>query len=388
MMSRSQHCNVVAGHSRRPPGQPWFRFGFAAFLVFEVLLLLEGFLRFANPADFRLPASSWTGSEWGDLVHQPSPLPGLDYELRPGVSKELPNGFHVLINSYGMRGDEPLPADAKEVYRIAALGDSYTFGYGVEEEKPYPVVLENALNASRAAQPVRFDVLNFGVSGYSTREEALVLEHKALAWNPKIVVLGYFLNDPDQVPFQPLQLLYKDPAWWQYLHVGRTVAAVGFQWNIHRYGGGDYFEALHAGGSESWRSVRQAFRDIRALTEPREIEVMVAIFPFTPAESWSGYRYGNLHSKVSGAARDAGFGVVDLLERFATREPRHLVVSENDNHPSPLAHCLAAEALLDHVAESVPTFFQESPQVDCSERILSETAPIESLFPPSAAPPR
>lgn len=68
---------------------------------------------------------------------------------------------------------------------ISALGDSLTFGYGVDKSQSYPALL---------AQKTTWQVDNDGISGNTTTD---VLERlpSILAKNPKLVLLGIGGND-------------------------------------------------------------------------------------------------------------------------------------------------------------------------------------------------
>ena len=49
--------------------------------------------------------------------------------------------------------------------RIACVGDSYTYGWGVELDESYPKQLEKCLSSHAPRE-----VLNFGVFGYNARQ--------------------------------------------------------------------------------------------------------------------------------------------------------------------------------------------------------------------------
>ena len=71
----------------------------------------------------------------------------------------------VSLNSYGMRDKEYSLAKPQGVYRIAVIGDSFTFGSGIKNvSNTYPKVLETKLNSKNYTST--FDVLNFGIPGY------------------------------------------------------------------------------------------------------------------------------------------------------------------------------------------------------------------------------
>lgn len=98
------------------------------------------------------------------------------------------------INSYGMRDKEFNLHDIEDYYKIAVLGDSHTASFKVKNiEDTFPSQIEKYLNAASPHKPVR--VLNFGVPGYNTAQELEALKSKVLAFQPKLVILQYCLND-------------------------------------------------------------------------------------------------------------------------------------------------------------------------------------------------
>jgi lysophospholipase L1-like esterase len=324
----------------------------AASLVFT-LLAVEIFLRLFHPVTFMAPPAQIADDAWRGLLHQRSSIPGLAYELAPN-RRAFGQGAMVETNSLGMRDDEPLPADTPGLFRIAVLGDSMTFGFGVAGEQTYPQVLERLLVAenSRRRQAVdgedhRFEVLNMGVGGYSTPDEAIVLRHKALALEPRLIIIGYYLNDPDIEPRQPLRAYFQMPKWWQHFHLLRLLAEARASRAVERFGHGDYFMALHAPDQPMWKAVEAAFRQMHDDAAQRGIPVLLVILPRVPPREWSTYPYADLHLQVSAAARAAGLDVIDLLPAFEKEEPLRLRVIPQDEHLSPFGHEVTARAILE-----------------------------------------
>ena len=95
-------------------------------------------------------------------------------------------------------------------------------------------MLERLLN--EASSGVRFEVLNLGVGGYSSRDEALLLRHKGMEWNPDPVIMGYFLNDPEIEPVQPLHSQFQEPSWWQHSNLLRLIARAKNLWDDQKTG--------------------------------------------------------------------------------------------------------------------------------------------------------
>jgi hypothetical protein len=72
--------------------------------------------------------------------------------------------------------------------RIAAVGDSFTFGLEVPYEETWTHRLEQALGG-------QVQVLNFGVDGYGVDQAYLRYRRDVLAWHPEIVILGIIDDD-------------------------------------------------------------------------------------------------------------------------------------------------------------------------------------------------
>src|SRR5918994_2196311 len=65
----------------------------------------------------------------------------------------------------------PLPPRDPTKLRIVVLGDSLTYGYGIEEDWTYARILERKLKDKREVE-----VINLGVSGHQSEDIARLLE--------------------------------------------------------------------------------------------------------------------------------------------------------------------------------------------------------------------
>jgi hypothetical protein len=122
----------------------------------------------------------------------------IPYVHKPDLANARARGF-ALINtdSLGLRaktsGDR-YGARQDNEYRIAIVGDSVTFGEGVEKtEDTFPQVLEATLNRRQSA--VRVKVFNFAASAYSVKVMAATLPLRMAEVEPNLVIMAIVPTD-------------------------------------------------------------------------------------------------------------------------------------------------------------------------------------------------
>jgi lysophospholipase L1-like esterase len=161
-----------------------------AFGIVAALLLFvtaEAMFRLFEPS--QVPSAAIPGN-----VAIEDPVTG--WRLRPdydGAGPDLPGvhlSYRVRINHAGFRGPALRPDKPTDVVRIAALGDSVTFGFGVAEEDTYPVLVASALSSSCR----KIEAINAGVPGFTSLQGVRYLD-RVLSYHPDIVTVLYGWND-------------------------------------------------------------------------------------------------------------------------------------------------------------------------------------------------
>jgi len=181
-------------------------FGISALIVQFVSLAPQG-TEFASLADLRRAMSDaappqGSGDETSGIsiraLVRPHPDDKIIYTLKPNLDLKFMRA-NVKTNSCGMRSPERPIKKPNNTYRIALIGDSFAFGWGVEQHQSFAQVLEDTLNRlSKGAKT--FEVLNFGVPGYSTFQEVALFEEIGLDFDPD-AVLVYFVQNDFGLPF-------------------------------------------------------------------------------------------------------------------------------------------------------------------------------------------
>jgi lysophospholipase L1-like esterase len=115
----------------------------------------------------------WTNKEGTEGIFSPS--------------DDIPAAM-VRINKSGLREKEVSIEKPSGANRILVLGDSNTFGYGIDEKQRFSNLLSERLPNSQ-------EVVNFGVFGFGTDQEALLFEREGLRYRPDIVILAFSAGD-------------------------------------------------------------------------------------------------------------------------------------------------------------------------------------------------
>ena len=140
----------------------------AFFLIVELGLRITGLQR-TSPN----PPKIFQSSEHEDI----------SYELIPNLKKEKAYKAKISTNSLGFRSPELL----ENTPTIAVIGDSITFGYGVDNDQTLTSYLGKLIPG--------YNVINTAVPGYNLVQETDVLRKKIVPIDPEIVVLVFYFND-------------------------------------------------------------------------------------------------------------------------------------------------------------------------------------------------
>jgi lysophospholipase L1-like esterase len=260
-------------------------------------------------------------------------------------------GRHVERNELGLRDSEFQFVKPPGVQRVAFVGDSFTFGYGVERtDDLFPRRVGHLLERQGLR---RFETWNLGIVGANTAQEAALIEQATPEWGVNHVVLAYCLNDvEDLLPPErrPDRRTVPRPTW---VAPWRSFLA-DFLWFRVRMQSDDrvrgYFDwVLEAyEDPECWSQQKARFRRIADHCRRTGTRLDVAVFPFFG--SWgSGYGFHEAHDKTAAAWKELDVRVLDLRATYRGIPASDLMVSRFDAHPNESAHALAAEAIAKRV---------------------------------------
>jgi hypothetical protein len=257
------------------------------------------------------------------------------------------------LNHWGFREKEFSLKPPSDTYRIAVVGDSFTYGQGISVKDRFSNILEQRLNGNGG----RYEVLNFGRPGTETVDHVEILRDVVLDAEPNYVLLQWFINDVDGNSSdrpRPWRLIPSDTLS-AFLHRHSALYyLVNQEWVKfqRRVGLIESYRAymerrFQDPRSESSREARAVLNTFFQICKDRRIPVGVVLFPTLARNATGGYPFEFLMDRVLATCRTQEVTCLDLRDVYAAiPSPSSLWANRFDSHPGPLANSLAAEAML------------------------------------------
>jgi lysophospholipase L1-like esterase len=104
--------------------------------------------------------------------------PGMKYAMRVREPSDLERGWHEK---------QPIPPRNPGEKVVICIGDSLTYGVGVNAGETWPALLSQSLPNVR--------VYNFGVPGYDIEQVSSLLRSRIEAYHPDLLIWGAYTND-------------------------------------------------------------------------------------------------------------------------------------------------------------------------------------------------
>ena len=125
------------------------------------------------------------------------PDSSLPFRLRPlarSTASTPEYTVHYQHNGLGFRDREHQQVKQPGTFRILGLGDSFTYGIGVELDATWLSRLEQELNARSGRHPV-VEVVRAGIPRFWPEAESALLERYGALFQPDLVIVGILPND-------------------------------------------------------------------------------------------------------------------------------------------------------------------------------------------------
>lgn len=267
---------------------------------------------------------------------------------------------HVVYNSDHFR-DRNFSTDKEPtVTRIAVLGDSFAFGWGVEEPERFSNLLEQKLNSQN---PGEYEVYNTSIPGWESKNQLKFLKQRAGMFDFDIIILSYVLND-----------IYNDRAFemdsyspklihWRNQVILKPILDKSF---FLEFFFSKIFSLLISYSADiskrqmilyqdpgTWNNHTQTLRQIINYAKQNNQQLIVVIFPYLDLVSKDPYPVLFVHQKLNRFFKANNIQAIDLYNHLKEQPAAKLKVNPFDTHPSPFIHQITAELLFSSLSSSL-----------------------------------
>jgi len=245
----------------------------------------------------------------------------------------------------------PKPADR---FRIAAVGDSFTFAPYMQFTDTYAKKLEAMLNLRDGGRST--EVINYGVPAYSTSHEVSVVS-TALSEGADVILLQITLNDPELKHHRPTGIKENMEDRFGALSMTGTLGRIASHWRtlgfiltrLHNtqthQAYVDYFNDLFD-NPRTWVPFSDAMKKLVGQARDAKKPIVAVVFPLFGIPMDARYPFYPIHSKVEQLMKSLDVPVLDISSIYkGIPLDRMQVIPGVDRHPNEIAHRMAAERI-------------------------------------------
>ena len=241
-------------------------------------------------------------------------------------------GNHLKINAQGLRADKDYTkAPPQGKTRIVCSGDSFTMGYGVNNQKTWPAFLEQ--------KDPRLEVLNMGQGGYGVDQSFLWYKKDGLKLKHQVHLFAFFVGDFHRMSLEefngypkpylaldkgqviPANLPLSEPSSWRpclarYAGALRELKVVAlFQEAGSRPGKRKPFKLVYPmQGEEIVRITGGLFRELEQISRQKDITLAAVWLPFE--REYRNPRYDHFRKQIKRVVEAQGVRFLDLVPDF------------------------------------------------------------------------
>jgi lysophospholipase L1-like esterase len=253
--------------------------------------------------------------------------------------------FDKSLNALGIREDWDRIPEGDQRLRIAFLGDSFTYGLGVEQNQTFCHLVEGMLSDD---WPTGVLTINLGMPGTAPGSQLERFGPMIDQFKPDVVVQVLYPNDLGVDLHFLLQNLHRmrDERLW----VGDFSRVLAFSekqiryWLIWNQTLG-YFRGGRTADEQaaSWARLKADVRACKGRAESDGAVYCIVLFPWI--YRLTDYPLRGVHEQMRAMADELSVPFLDLLKTYQAVDERSVRLGNYDDHPNPAGHRLAAERI-------------------------------------------
>lgn len=248
---------------------------------------------------------------------------------------------NVKLNQFGYRDNDVSLIKPSDTLRIYSLGDSYTFGWYINDGNlTYPNLLEEKL---KSGGPIK--VINASQPGFNLENSLDRYRTEGMLFAPDIVTLGINIFDLAEKEFAP------QPNKFKIFESSRLYQLTFGNMQRDKVAQKTKRELKKASllNSSQFKKATEIILKLNQLVLQNGGKLVLIVFPnYDPGNPNGSYEFFDYHQNLKKFTSQEKIMLVDLYQKYNTvKDKRELVLNPLDGHPSITAHRLAADELFE-----------------------------------------
>lgn len=256
--------------------------------------------------------------------------------------------LHTKLNSLGCRDKEWSRQKTAGTHRIAFMGDSFTYGWGIENpENRFSDLVQARFDAAKATA---VEVMNVAKPGWGTGDEIQPLIDMIEVFEVDEVILCHVPNDIEKLlprtnefdpirPPAPVFFNLESSPLLDFLYRRIYLPRVPTVYHYHDWLADGYADSV------IWKRQCAYFDRIVEQCRQHRVTIRVALLPFLRTQGVK-FDQTRVHQQIRAYFETQHVPIVDLLPAIKAQAVEKLVVNSMDSHPNELAHLLFAKAIM------------------------------------------
>jgi lysophospholipase L1-like esterase len=282
-------------------------------------------------------------------LKMPDPQGEISHVHRPNASAHL-MGVDVALNSLGHRSPEltaPKPATTK---RVLVLGSSVTMGWGVTDAQVFTALVSRRFATEKPQGPdVALEIANAGIGNYDTKAQATLFGRQYPVVKPDLVVLHYFISDPEPRPPAKNSIVLRESYLAAYFYDRFRTLGLAAQGHNDLF---KHYSDVYDDQYPYWTAALERIVAMRDAAARDHVPFVVMLIPDFHNLA-NGTPYGALYEKMYKGFTERGITTINTFPEFQKRyggNESDVWIQRDDPHPNAKGHELMAELLYGYLA--------------------------------------
>jgi lysophospholipase L1-like esterase len=302
-------------------------------------------------------------------------LEGFFRIISPKSPEGTTYGKTIKYNSDGFRNRESSIPKPENTFRIVVLGDSFTWGVGLDLEETVPLLVESNMQRKYPS----LEVVNAAVPDDNTVRQLDRFKRAGLKYEPNLVLLIYNLNDIEFIADLAMQnddtnkavSVFQDERESNWKKYSQKQGLRGLIYSFQRQSKFIEFLVPRIGtllrqldllnslefswvqktlegftdDNPGWVKSKGALKELHDVSSRQNIQLLVAIHPLLVADA-DRVKQKRVHEVILRYLSEINVPALDLLPVFDGRTMRDFWINYMDSHPNKDAHQLVARELM------------------------------------------